>query len=382
MMKTFLLLALTLLGFTASTIAQKKDSYIIKGTLEGMSKNDKGRIYLERYNSDFSVDSSRLIQGTFIFKGTTDGPESASIFYIDPFGNRSETLDFFVEKGKTTIRARLGQLNHAEISESLLNQDAQHFSTINKIILDSIDRLTTAYVKAEESLSQDSFRMDSPARSKIALIDASLTKWSQKLNQQQANYVRNNPKKALSLFKLRDLLKESSNKELVAQLYKTLDVNLTSTPLGQEIKTQLDNLENLKLGDLAPDFSLADTTDKQINLSDFRGQYVLVDFWASWCVPCRIENEHVQKTYDAFKDQGFEVLGVSTDFSIHSWKKAVSDDQMTWINVVDPDGAVSSQYHVKSIPSNFLIDPNGKIIGQNLRGENLYETIKNTLQKN
>ncbi|MNS87275.1 Thiol-disulfide oxidoreductase ResA [compost metagenome] len=104
---------------------------------------------------------------------------------------------------------------------------------------------------------------------------------------------------------------------------------------------------------------------------------MLIDFWASWCVPCRVENEHVQKAYNTYKDRGFEVLGISTDMMLDNWKKAVKDDGMTWVNVVDPESKVSGQYHINSIPSNFLLDPTGKIIGINLRGESLHESLKN-----
>jgi len=357
--------------------AQEKATYHLQGTLAGVPKNQRGKLFLQRFGSDLLLDSARLEQGHFRFTGTSEGPEIANLFYMDAAGERSETLDFYLHPGKITIRARFGQLNQAEIAGSALNTEARSFDKANEIILDSINTLMAAYFEAENAFSQDSFRMDSPARTTINAIDVSLNKWSAALQTAQINYVQQHSDRVLSLFKLQALLKDSSNQKIVSELFNKLTPSLQESPLGQEVKNQLANLQNLKIDDIAPEFSLADTTGQQVKLTDFRGKYVLVDFWASWCVPCRVENEHVQKAYNAFKAKGFEVLGVSTDFALNNWKKAVSDDGMTWTNVVDPEGQVSLQYHIKSIPSNYLLDPTGKIIGINLRGDALYETLKN-----
>ena len=378
-MKIITLITLALLGSATTVLAQKKAPYQIQGTLSDVPKDIKGMLFLQRYDKDLSLDSTRLTQGNFKFTGATDGPEIANLFYQSASGERLETLVFYIEKGKMKIQAKWGQLDKAIISGSLINTDAQIFDNTHKEIIDSISGLMSAYFEAEEVLAQDSFRMDSPARAAINKIDVGLDKWSALLSKEQVNYAKENPNKALSLFKLQQLLKDVTNQQLVGELYGKLSPVLKKTPLGQELENQLSNMESLKIGDLAPNFSLADTTDKQIQLTELRGKYVLVDFWASWCIPCRVENEHVIKAYEAFKEKGFEVLGISADFALKSWKKAVVDDGLTWINVVDSDNSVGTLYHVKSIPSNFLLDPTGKIIAINLRGEALYEALESIL---
>jgi peroxiredoxin len=132
-------------------------------------------------------------------------------------------------------------------------------------------------------------------------------------------------------------------------------------------------------GEQAPEITLPDGTGKTVTLSSFRGKFVLVDFWASWCGPCRGENPVVVAAYNRFKDRNFTILGVSLDNNKDAWQKAIKDDGLIWTQVSDLKGwtsAAAVAYSVQSIPANFLIDPNGKIIARNLRGNQLEETLQ------
>jgi peroxiredoxin len=137
-----------------------------------------------------------------------------------------------------------------------------------------------------------------------------------------------------------------------------------------------------KIGSDAVDFVQNDTSGNPVKLSSFRGKYVLIDFWASWCKPCRMENPTVVKAFNQYKSKNFTVLGVSLDRSKDAWVKAIADDNLTWTHVSDLkfwSNVVAVKYKVESIPQNFLLDPNGKIIAKNLRGEQLLETLKGLL---
>lgn len=136
-------------------------------------------------------------------------------------------------------------------------------------------------------------------------------------------------------------------------------------------------------GKEAPDFTQPDTLGKPVALKDLRGKYVLLDFWASWCVPCRAENPNVVKAYERYKDKGFTVLGVSLDLNDKgAWTKAIFQDNLPWTQVSDLksfDNAAALRYHVDAIPSNFLIDPHGKIVARNLRGKMLLKRLDELL---
>jgi peroxiredoxin len=134
---------------------------------------------------------------------------------------------------------------------------------------------------------------------------------------------------------------------------------------------------------MAPDFTMNDTTGNPVSLSSFRGKYVLVDFWASWCGPCRAENPNVVKAYNEYKGKNFTILGVSLDKTKDAWEKAIKDDHLAWNQVSDLqywDNAAAKLYGVQAIPANFLIGPDGKIVAKNLRGDALENELSKILQ--
>jgi len=152
----------------------------------------------------------------------------------------------------------------------------------------------------------------------------------------------------------------------------------------QNLHMQITNSQKTAIGTLAPDFSLPDTTGTQIALSSFRGKYVLIDFWAAWCGPCRREMPNMLKLYNDFKDKNFTILGVSLDKTRANWVGAIRSDKLPWTQVSDLkfwQSEVAGLYDVKAIPYTVLLDKEGKIVAKNLRGEDLYQKIADLLNQ-
>lgn len=162
----------------------------------------------------------------------------------------------------------------------------------------------------------------------------------------------------------------------LATKYETQLPGLSYT---NNLRKQADSYKKLAIGSPAPEISLPDPSGKNISLSSLKGSYVLIDFWAAWCRPCRMENPNVVRMYKEYHDQGFEILGVSLDRKKEAWVEAIAQDNLTWNHVSDLqyfNSEAASDYNISAIPATYLIDPNGVIIGKNLRGPSLEAKLK------
>jgi peroxiredoxin len=211
----------------------------------------------------------------------------------------------------------------------------------------------------------------------------------QSIMQSQQEYYRNfvfdNTDNAVGAFLALNMANSLQMEEL-EELLASFEENIPGHPYVQELKDVLEPMKKRKaaetaiqIGKEAPNFTLTDIEGNEVSLKDFDGKYVFLDFWASWCKPCREESPNMVKAYQQYSGDDFEIVGVSLDKTKEPWLEAVEEDNITWVQLHDPEGDVANEYGVQSIPFTLLLDKEGVIIEKNLRGEALQEKLEELL---
>lgn len=346
-------------------------TYTINGNVGQLSAPAKAYLLYSNATGR-QTDSTLINNGSFSFTGVITNPESA-LLIINKKGTGASTMPinyitFYLEPATITVTCPDYSLINAKVDGGPTNADNNRLKMALTIVRGKIDLLNKEYQAApEEKRKSKEFndiiekRRDSVETERKAVYRA---------------FIIANPNSLVSLFALKSFAGSVPDVAEVEPVFNSLSESLRSTKLGTDYATDIEKMKKTTIGTTAPDFAQPDTAGKLISLHDFKGKYVLVDFWASWCGPCRAENPNVVKAYNKYKDKGFTVLGVSLDKQLSrlAWLKAIKADGLVWTQVSDLKGwnnEAAGLYAVKSIPQNFLIAPNGVVIGKNLRGEEL-----------
>lgn len=373
------IISATLVGLLPSVLWAQSGSYTIQGQLGAMKAPAKA--YL-RYGAGTSVklDSTTIQHGKFEFKGSVDSPIKGTLL-VDKRGTGlsktrpTPSISLYLEPGTVNVSSP-DSLKNAVVSGTPLNVDNQKLEVALKPSTDKMDALMQEYRAATPE-----------QRSKKEFSDA-LDKRYEAIEAEQkvvyAQFIKSMPTSLVALDALKSFGGYAPEYGEVKPVFDGLSDAVKNSKAGQEYAATLNRIKATSVGELAPDFTQADTLGKAVSLHDFKGKYVLVDFWASWCGPCRAENPNVVKNYNEYKGKNFTVLGVSLDRpnAKEAWLRAIHKDNLTWAHVSDLkfwDNEVAKQYGIRAIPQNFLIGPDGKIVAKNVRGEELGKKLAEVL---
>lgn len=368
-----------LFAMTGLSLTAQKKQVSIKGSF---SELQAGRIMVQyRMGDSWKMDSAGLKNGKFSLKAALEEPGIIYIRYkpLTPAPHdaaasiRRDALQLFAGPGKIEITGT-NSLKTAKVSGSPEHDDFLRLQAMLKPANEKIAEYSAAYMKARKDNNKEEMK-------RLEDLMASYAKTEQAAIYKK--FIQENTQSPVAMYAVQQMAGWDIDVNAVEPVFLSLPEAMRQTKAGKDFTESLNLAKKTMIGAMAMDFEQADSTGKMVKLSSYRGKYVLVDFWASWCGPCREANPGIVQTYNKYKDKNFTIIGISLDRKKEPWIKAIAEDKLTWDHTSDLlfwDNAVAKQYGIRAIPQNFLVDPTGRIIAKNVEGDGLEAELKKVLE--
>lgn len=362
-MKPFLLKAALCLLITNNVLAQKKaPQFLIKAKIAHFTDS----LLFLNYGtlSASSLDSAVVKNGVFTFKGHVKEPVVAMIFTK----NFKVKIDLYIENTNIAVE---GDANSQFKYKVTGTGTTKEYEQLNQRFMDNRIRTVALFQKAYDLKNAG----DTVAAKQLQARADSQYHWEYKARHE---YIAGHPKSYISAFELLGYTTTITLRNSI-KLFNGLDASIKESNVGKEIAARIELLSKVEEGKPAQEFTQSTPDGKSVTLSSYKGRYVLVEFWASWCGPCRAENPNLLKQYQLYNNKGFDILSVSLDNNKDNWLKAVEKDALPWTQVSDLKGwsnEVAVLYGIRAVPASFLIDPAGNIVATGLRGETLNKKLE------
>ncbi|HDJ33675.1 MAG TPA: AhpC/TSA family protein [Bacteroidetes bacterium] len=365
MTRRFTILLLIMLTVSCSS---RQEGYVITGETVGLEQG-MARLRVFQGEEYVYIDSATIEDGKFVMEGSVDFPAYA---YLDLLGMRTP-VGFFMDNDSIQI---IVNTSHPELSIVKGSEPNDQLKNLFEEIDAELEDLMERYRTASEAGDSDM----------LGELTSQYNDLSAKRQEIISDYIDNNKSSVITPYLVRSNNIYSMGWEELDSLVSTFDPALEASPYTRFFRSRIETLKNVDIGQPAPDFTQPDTSGNPLSLSSLigRSELLLIDFWASWCGPCRQENPNIVAVYEDYHDKGLEILGVSLDRpgDAERWKQAIRDDKLNWYHMSDLqywDNAAARLYGVMAIPHSVLLGGDGIIIAKNLRGEALRQKVAEIL---